>query len=672
MAKREPRETPRKTKLDIDVPDEGIGSLDFWLGELEDSENRLRDLVGGWRKDLETYNGAKFSLPNIDPADVVNVNVPFYTAEGKQPNLFYTTPFIQASGEMTETKEAAPMVQALMNKRLGRGGVNAKRMMDQVIKDMLVTAGLGATKIGYERVNGIRKVPKMVQAIDPMTQQPRLDGQGQAVMVPAVGDDGKPIEIDEKIKIYDSIYWKHFSICQLRLPTGFTSSLYDESPWIAWAFPLPGALIKEHGLSEGSLTTFSDDLLMTSEQDSRKLRETPMGYEIWYRPSRIDGSDPNPERVRQLVIVPGRSKRGRAKTSAVLLHRDSPWQLFDDDGRFLQGMRGYPIHVFTLRDRPESAFPRSDASVLRDVGEERSMGRTLMVQQRRRNLPMVAIDKTQVNKDVVDQIERGRVQQIILFDGPIGEDAIRPLERSSFPVENFQFDVIAQQDIDRLAASGANQQSLSNVRSDTATEATYIQRAYDNRLSMERERVLDDYLSGAEKYFSLVQLFADEDEVVEVIGEDNAKQLMTWNKTKIQGRFGFSLKPDSSERTNAAEERELWLRLFNLIVNAPGIDVVELIKITVAKFNVNPETLIQKTPPPAEPPAKLSVSVSINPSIDMNPQNPAYANTLHLLKLGGIDMPPQQGPIASAEGVPPVNQHDSELTGGIPGAGVPG
>ncbi len=140
------------------MPDEGIGSLEFWISEIQDSEDHLRQLIPGWRKDLDTYNGAKFTLPNIDPADVVNVNVPFYTAENKQPNLFYTTPLVQASAEMEETKESAPMVQAILNKRLGRSGVNAKALMDQVIKDALVTAGMGASKIGYERVSGTRQI----------------------------------------------------------------------------------------------------------------------------------------------------------------------------------------------------------------------------------------------------------------------------------------------------------------------------------------------------------------------------------------------------------------------------------------------------------------------------------------------------------------------------------
>ncbi len=669
MAKRQAVQQQAPAQLDIPLPDEGIGSLEFWISEIQDSEDHLRQLIPGWRKDLDTYNGAKFTLPNIDPADVVNVNVPFYTAENKQPNLFYTTPLVQASAEMEETKESAPMVQAILNKRLGRSGVNAKALMDQVIKDALVTAGMGASKIGYERVSGTRQIKQMVPQLDPLGQ-PAIDAQGQTIMVPAIGADGKPVMIDERFTIYSNIYWRHFSITNLRIAAGFTSSRYDEAPFLAWVFPLPHALIKEHGLSDTGIARFEDDLMLMGEQDRKKLRDTPMGVEIWYRPALIDGSDPNPERIRQLVIAPGRSKRGKAGKSTPLLHRNSPWQIFDDEGRFKGGMKGYPIQIFTLRDRPESAFPKSDASVLRDVGEERSMGRTLMVQQRRRNLPMIAADKTQLDKNVLDQIEKGKVQTIILFDGPVSEDAFRALDRSSFPVENFEFDRIAQQDIDRLAASGANQQSLANQRADTATEATYIQRASDNRLSMERERLLETYLGGVEKFFALVQLFSDEDDVIEVIGEDNAKQLMTWNKTKIQGRYGFSLKPDSSERTNAAEERELWLRLFNLIVNAPGIDVVQLIKLTIAKFNVNPESLIAKTPPPQEPPAKLAISVSINPTEDLNPSNPAYPNTLHLLKIGGVDVPAPAAPVTSAEGVPPVNQHDSEITGGIPGAGV--
>ncbi len=80
----------------------------------------------------------------------------------------------------------------------------------------------------------------MVPQLDPLGQ-PAIDAQGQTIMVPAIGADGKPVMIDERFTIYSNIYWRHFSITNLRIAAGFTSSRYDEAPFLAWVFPLPHA-----------------------------------------------------------------------------------------------------------------------------------------------------------------------------------------------------------------------------------------------------------------------------------------------------------------------------------------------------------------------------------------------------------------------------------------------
>lgn len=660
----------------LPLPPTGIGSIKYWEGEVEDAETRLKQLIPGWKHDLAIYAGQKPKLFGVNADDVVSVNVPFYTAEGKQPNLFYSTPFVQVEPEMPESAQAAPLVQEIINFKLGRKGVNAMATMDEVIKDLLVTAGIGCSKVGYERVTVEVPTNRMEPVLDAAGLPPVDPATGAPVIDPTTGRppeqlalvDGKPET--KKEAIYSRIYFNRFSPADLRLPRGFTSSRYEHAPWVGWAFPLSSRVLDEHDISSSSVPGLRSELSLRDDSDTTALAEVPMGIEIWYKAYLYDPKVKNPELIRQLVIAPGGSKRGKNADPRVLVHRDSPWQRFDKIGRFVGGMRGFPIKIFTLRGQPETAYPNSDAKVLRDVANEKSMGRTLMVQQRRRNLPMVAADKNRVTKDTIDQIEKGTVQRIILTDGP-ADEVLSPLDRSPFPVENFEFDRAAQLDIDRLSAAGANQQSLPNNAADTATEANYIQRAYDNRLSKERERVLEDFLDVAEKVFALIQLFADEEEVIRIMGENRMPQLVTWNKDQIQGRFAFKLKPDSSERTNAAEERELFLRLFNLIANAPGVNTLELIKMLVAKFNLNPKDLVADKLPEAPPQTKPTISLSINPAIDLNPESPQYATVIEILKLAGINIPQPQGPITSPEGVPPVNQHDADLTGNMPGAGPP-
>jgi hypothetical protein len=657
--------TPLKKKKPVDVlplPRTGVGSVSFFLNALRDSDDRIRPEITRWKNDLASYNGGKPILHGFTQDEVVNVNVPFYTAENKQPQLFYTTPYVQAEAVSAALRDKETLVQTIINQELGPKGVDCEATMDCVCKDVLVTAGLSPTKIGYDCVSVIVRVPtgRMVPVVDPTTNLPRIDPlTGQPMQQPAVDENGQPETREQPDIIYSRRYWRHFSPSLLRIPRGYTSSDYDEAPWIAMYFPVSGRLLQEHGITEASVPTLDLDMLLMDELDAKEYADVPMGVEFWYRPYLFDPNEPNPDRVRQLIIIPGRGKAGDKGT--VVVHRNSPWQEFTPHGAFVRGMKGYPIHVATIRSRPESAYPKSDAAVLRDAALEKSMGRTIMVAQRKRNLPMTAVDKSRADKGTVDQLEKGNVQSIILTDGPV-DGIIKALERSNLPAENFEFDRIAQLDIDRLSASGANQQAVASA-SDTATEASIQQRAADNRVSKERERLLEWFLKGVDKLWALTQFTATDNEMVKMVGEDGKEQWVQWGKRDIEGQYLFQLKPDSSERTNAAEERELFLRLFNLIANAPGINTLELLKMLVNKFNTSAKNIVMDQLPTPEPTMKPSLSISVNPSIDLNPLNPQYQTTLALLKLAGFDLPEAPPPITSPEGVPPVNKHDADLTG---------
>jgi hypothetical protein len=659
MAKRKPANPEI-----LPLPKSGIGSLEYFLTAIQESEDRLKPELQRWKNDLASYNGRKPNLPGFNNEEVVNVNVGFYTAENKQPNLFYTTPFIQAESVNAAQRAQEALVQAVINQELGHRFIDAEALMDSVCKDVLVTAGLSPTKIGYECVSVMTRVPsgRQIPQIDPMTGQPAIDPMSrQPIMTPALDPKtGEPETIEKADIIYAKRYWKHFSPSLLRIPRGFTSSNYDEATWLGMLFPLSGRLLKEHGISQSSVPTLTPDMMLMDEKDAAEYEDAPMGIEIWYKAYLFDENEPNPDRIRQLVIAPGRGK-GNAR-GVVLVHRNSPWQEFTPHGAFVRGMKGFPIHVATIRTRPESAYPKSDAAVLSDVALEKCMGRTIMVAQRKRNLPMTAIDKSRATKETVEQLEKGNVQSIILTDGPVN-DIMKALERSNLPAENFEFDRIAQIDIDRLSASGANQQSLASQAADTATEATIQQRAADNRVSKERERLLEWYLKGVDKVWAIVQLTATDNELVKIVGEDGLEEWKAWSKRDVEGQYLFSLKPDSSERTNAAEERELFLRLFNLIANAPGVNTLELIRMVVKKFNVLPRNVVADKLPESPGNVKPSLSISINPSIDLMPDNPAYPIVLALMKAAGVDLPQAPSPITSPEGVPPVNQHDADLTG---------
>lgn len=654
-----------------------LGSLAYWLQDVDQSRDRIKEEIKGWKTDLSTYAGERVKLPGLADDDVINVNVPFYVAEQKKPELVYQTPFVNVKSLQRATDQAAPLVQAIINDKLSRNGVNVNALMDEVLTDLTVTSGIGPTKIGYDCIR-----------VDITVPTPRVDGMGQPVLDPTTN---QPIidQVASKKTIFSNYYWRRISPADFRIPAGFTSSRYSEAPWLGQEFNLDAATIEKFEL-EGAGESLQSELSLIASKDRRALEGAPRAIEIFYKAYLYDASVRNPDLVRQLVIVPGRKqKRADGKAAGtVLVHRDSPHQQFDKDGKLVAGAKGFPFKVFTLRPMPESAYPSSDAKVLRDVGAEKSMGRSLMVQQRKRNLPMVAANKKRVDRATIDQIERGQVQSIIFTNGD-PNDLLVPLGRSNFPPENFSFDGIAQQDIDRLSGLGPNQQAMANPDSDTATEANIIDKRADSRIGKERDRVLDTMLEGIEYLFALLQLFTDHEDAVEILGQDGAAVIETWDKTKIQGRYGFSLKPDSSMRSNQAEDRELFLRLFNLVANHPAVDTVELLRMVVAKFNVDPAKVVKGMPPPDASKERPKVSVSAGPEW-FNPALPWYDGLMDFLAANGYTIPDSlrnarpapgapttmtepggghDGLLTSLKPVPPVDQHQADLTGKQPGPG---
>jgi hypothetical protein len=343
-------------------------------------------------------------------------------------------------------------------------------------------------------------------------------------------------------------------------------------------------------------------------------------------------------------------KRGTDGSQTVVVHENSPWQRFDKVGTFQTGMMGFPLHVFSTRSRVNSAFPKSDCAVLKDVADEKIMGRSQMVMQRKRNMPLrgINIHSPSLTRDTVEQIESGEYQSLIKFSGPVSQTDLYALPMAHFPSENFSFDSITQQDIDRLAASGANQQGLPIENSDTAYEASLIQRATENRQAKERARLLTQYARGCKKLFSLIQLFASDEELIEVIGKDGQGRFAAWDRMTIQGDFAFRFNPDSSLRIDAATNREMTLRFANIVSNNQNFNQQEVAGMICDAFGHDRKPLLQQPPQPKPEPPRATFSIR---GEDLDPRSPQYEGVrLYLQTFYGMQRRRRKRSIPSARG----------------------
>ena len=643
------------------LPLNGVGSFEYWRNQITAAQSHLQQVATTrkWDQNLQAYLGMgdrkRFGK------NTTLVRKDFSLTEIKKSLIFYQLPDVSATAQKPEYDPAAPLVGAVMNDFLSPARVHAMAMVDEVLMDVLCPAGIGVTKIGYEAFvdPNLREIPTP----DPMDpNRPALDASGKPILQPNI--------------VRESYFWNRIPPKMLLYPPTFIGSDFDRAPWIGFKYTLPVTVasrlyeLDPQDLQSGTVETHQDllasDVTRATEQEMRIVTL----QELWYRASEVDPLIGDPDIVRQLVLMDGRD--------SPLVHRDSPHQVIED-GRLMQGMRGYPVHVFSLRYVSDQAIPPSDCSASRDQVDELSHGRTQMVDQRDRAVPLTLIDLQRLPKETQDKILSGQTQELIPVNGM---DASSPpamsLQRGQWPRENFEFNAVINRDIGETWALGANQQGLDTDTRRTATELSLMQGGTDTRMDKERARFLQQFAIGCQKLLALIQLFATEQDWARVADANGQMILQAWDKTAIAGEYTIRLAPDSSMRVDAAAEKKRAIDLFQLFGNDPLTNQVELRKMVWRKLGMDANRLVLA--PQSKAPEKPQVSLSLKGE-DLSPMIPQYVNVASLLSLLGVGMapptpqaaPPME-PATHPGGVPPVTPIDkrfdtSGASGQLPGGG---
>lgn len=683
-AKAKEAEDDAAPKLDIPLPKQGeIGSLDYWTNEVDLAVRRRKKEISSWRNNLDrAYRNKKSELYSLRLNETIIVPTDFYNVEQKKGQLFFKTPYVQLTSERPETEQAAPFFQHVLNYLLGSKEANVKRTVSTALIDVLCAAGIGPTEIGYECQKAEVQMPtgRMVDAIDPDTKMPVfepdpvLPNATRVKQTLALGDDGKPETAPVEKTIWERYFWKRFSPAKFLIPVGFLSTEWDDAPWLGREFDPDHDLISEDlHVGSGALGDYPDEHSLAPQADRDFMKTTGRGVVIYYRANVYDRAA-HPELYRKLILVAGKRRDWIAA-----YHNDVEYQKFDPVTlRFVQGMKGNPIHPLSIRIVTDQAYVPSDCTVARPTADEMSIGRSQMIKQRTRNIPIRGINTSTIPKEVVARIERGDYQALIPFTRAITKNDFFELAQAQFPHENFNFDSIIRRDLELIWGLGANQLGQVSERGITATESAEMAGNASKRMEDDRNAVLEWFISGVEKFAALPQVYGDHERLVEVEGATGAARIQTWNKDQIQGRYGFSIRPDSSERLNAAENRELQLRFNNLVQNNPYFNQFEIAKDTARAFNRDPNKVTQQPPPPPQEKPKLSISLKGD---DLNPMMPQYPNVLVILAANGMDpatMKPAEapeappGPAHTVKSLPPgepIDKHDAALTGRLPGPG---
>lgn len=635
----------------LPLPTEGLGSWDFWKAEITNAEAKRDDTYGPlWTRNIRSYLAQPSTASGLGDVNTDQLVTPkdFANVEQKKAQLFFQLPKIIMKALQPQFEMAAPIAQAVLRFYLGPNRVDAVKMMAECLFDALCPAGIMACKVGYESItDGTSMITVMQSAPD---VQPPAAPLGQASPIGAaapgsiLGLQQSPamIPVPQMVPriISERYFIERISPAKVLIPDGFQGSNYDLAPWNGMRFDGYADVIRRrYKLTE-------DDGKGTSEDEHRIKSETNptaangnkiTGWEIWYKAAMFDPTEAHPEKLRLLVMLDG--------VDSPVVHKDSPYQVFDQTtGRLTRGMRGFPIQIGALRYVSDSAYPPSECTIGRALVENLSRFDTQSAVMRDRAVSFLLADLDRIGgPPALEKMRRGIFGSII---GVHGLDANNPpLVEASKPhlsSDHYQSRNQLDRDLSEVWAFGPNQRGQEASESRSATEMKLAQANASARLSAERRETMDFFVKSATKLFALLQLFADKEEFVEIVGDEGEKRYESWDKTKIAGEYAFEIKPDSAAQIDYVQERGDLLRAYELIRRDPNVNAIPLLERIATAFDFDPYgqagLVVAKLPPRPPKPAEIAMSMKLE---DLDLGDPLFEVKLSIMQQSGYVFPPE-------------------------------
>jgi hypothetical protein len=285
---------------------------------------------------------------------------------------------------------------------------------------------------------------------------------------------------------------------------------------------------------------------------------------------------------------------------------DEPWrgQRFDETTGSYVGACRFPIRILTLTYISGQFVPPSDSAIARPQVNELIRSRSQMVQQRDHSIPIRWYDVNRVDPDVQESLMRGTWQGFIPTNGN-GQNAIGEVARASYPREDFEFDRIAKQDIAEAWQVGPNQMGTLASGERSASEANIAQANFQTRIGYERARVVSFFVGIAEVIAGLLALYGDFS--LPSVGQDGEQRLQSWDRTRINGQFVYSVRADASVLLDANQRIQRLTQFLNLTAKSGFVNVKPIVEELAALTGLDPATVV--IDPAPRQPDQLNVSI---------------------------------------------------------------
>lgn len=643
-----------------------------WKGRIDRAVKRQALYHVWWEAAKEAYAPSVTTAPG-DYQKNLSTNRVFTIVERKKADLFYQKPdlTVEPSPLLEEIPGGGDIAQThgtILNEKLGIDGVNAKRLAGRAIFDWEMY-GAGWTVMGYRAYHG-KPIEKPV--IDPRTGLPVVDPltmQPQTQAVPVI--------------VKSECFWESISPKQALIPDDWTSTDFDKAPWLGWKFKLSlteaKRLWKLPDDFKGSNTTNDTKFDYDNAAPKSGQKDVVTGTQLWYHSSIFREDVVHPDHLTELILLDG--------VSEPVEHRDCPLQQFDDRGRSKPfSLVGFPMHPLVIREVTDAAYVVSDVAVALPLVNELDKYRVQQVKQRDANLLKWYYDSGKVGKDDLDKAVSAPQNGMIGLPSAAfaNGDPIRPMERGTYPPENFTFQEILDTDLNRTHAVDATASGTSAESGLTATEANLRQANVNVRLGSEQGFVADWYVAGATKFSCILQQFLSVEDAAAIVGPAKAQ---AWDQLRqaIPARFAFSMTPDSSLRNDTPLDRKQIQDLYTFLAKDPSLNRAYLNEKILRKFHLDPTKAILKPeqmPKPEAKPSDLAVSMKdlallLDPTVlafvEANPQWGIKIPEVVKMQMIAMAQQPQQAGLPPHGGkVAPVeslDKHQAEKTGAMNGSG---
>ena len=560
-----------------------------------------RKLSQNWAVSIDYRRGKPFSSQTDE--DRVAVPVDWYLTKQKQALLFSQVPAARVNHPPhTTNKDAAGWVFAFeqkINDTLIGAGIETA--MDEVLPDCINAAGIGVVMVSREALTEDVTVPAFDMAMLPPDIAAMIQESG---MMP----DGSPVPTETVPRVLDSRYVvARISPADFLWPINFTGSNFDNAPWvgrsgrISWAEAVTRFKLdpndKQRYVGEDRLP--QDQLTYDVEKDKSTLEEMVSFDEIFYKVQKFDTEAKAFSLIHHVVFV------GERDTPVI----DEPWQgqQTDEESNQIIGALRYPVRVLTLSYVTDDAIPPSDSSMGRSQVNEINKSRSQMIQQRDHSKPIRWADSNRVDPTIMSALMRGVWQHIIPVQG-VGTNVIGEIPRSHMPVENFQFDRTAKNDLTEIWQTG---QGATGADVETKGEVDAISGNMQTRIARERAKVGSFFCSIAEVIGGLICIYEDPSS----FGEGFTPM--------VSRTLTYSILADSTVLLDSSQRLKRLMDFVNFTAKSGWVDLEPVLKEVATLSGLDPSVVI-KAPEP-KPPVEPNISLRLTGTEDMmNPLTLAF------------------------------------------------